>query len=526
MLFYYLWITEIPAYIINLVINFFLRKINYFTDYRLDFFIVSIAVFILSSIISILIYCFYSRVFNKSKNSQKDKTIKVNRICGHIIYLEEKVQGTRNTNLEIKELDLGKNNAGEESVEQIYLKNQTKICCYSGKLGAKKFLRNAKYTILPLFCCCCFNCFCKLLFRCFCCYNENEELSELNQGNERFCYFYKIQREVSWFCDLLFKENILNLIIYNIINELIIIGFLKQLNNSLKTNEFDLISNIMMILSFLIYFTFIAFLNKIITKRCLEGCAPKVLKKDNEDSNSDEYVKQRWSTEILTIFNVFFTTIFSGFLLFGNDTLIDITLNYLITLPIAMTKFYNLILTNCLLNSMDYGNIDLLSNSMMISLFLTVYHLLSFLITDFIDVKSRILIIIQFSIGIIILFLYSIHCFKGNLNCDCCDCCDCDCCKNPSKNCDCSCSCPDSCCDCDCCKNPFKNCDCSCSCPDSCCDCCDCDCCKNPCKNCDCSCCCPYSSCDCCDCDCCKNPCKNCDCSCDCCDCCDCYNCC
>ena len=208
-----------------------------------------------------------------------------------------------------------------------------------------------------------------------------------------------------------------------------------------------------MISSFLFYFTFIAFLNKIIPRRCLEGCAilPKVLEKDNEDSNSDEYTKQRWSTVILTTFNLIFTTIFSGILLFGNDTLKDITLKYLITLPIAITKFYNFILTNCLLNSMDYGNIDLLSNSMMISLFLAVYHFLSFIITDFFDINSRILIFIQFSIGIIfdiyLLILYFIQCFKGDSYCDCCDC-DCDCCKNPCKNCDCSCSCPYSCCDC------------------------------------------------------------------------------
>ena len=127
--------------------------------------------------------------------------------------------------------------------------------------------------------------------------------------------------------------------------------------------------------------------------------------------------KQIWSTVFLTISNLFFTTIFSGFLIFGSDILKDITLKYLITFPIALTKFYIFILTNCLLNTMDYGNIDLLSNSAIISLFLSVYHFLSFIITDILDITPYILIILQFSIGILsfsifIVLLIVMYCIK------------------------------------------------------------------------------------------------------------------
>ena len=44
-----------------------------------------------------------------------------------------------------------------------------------------------------------------------------------------------------------------------------------------------------------------------------------------------------------------FVTIFSGF-------------NYLIIIPYALTKYYYFVLMNCLVNIIDSGNVDLLSN--------------------------------------------------------------------------------------------------------------------------------------------------------------------
>ena len=427
--FIYLWFTEIPAFIINLVINYFLRKIDYFSGYGLDFFLSSLIIFLISSIISILIYTYYSRVFNKDKDSKNDVDIRVNRICGYLIYCEENVQGKRNLDPDSIEV-----NAISVPVNEYYLQNQKNICCYSCKLGAKKFLNNIEKTCFDVFKCCF-----KIIFCCCCCYREEDgyHLSELNQGKERFCYIYKIQRELSWFCDLLFKNNILNLIIYSLINELLILGFLKQLKISLKTNEFDLNSNIYMISFFLIYFTFFACLNKLIPKKCLEKLTifEDFQIKNDENNSSDEYKKQIWSTTFLTISNLIFTIIFSGFLIFGPDILKEITLKYLITFPIALTKFYNFILTNCLLNTMDYGNIDLLSNSLIISLFLMVYNLLSFLFTEIIiDVEPRILIILQFGVGIFFPLLFFIliivhDCCYCRCSYSCTECCPYPCCK-------------------------------------------------------------------------------------------------
>ena len=115
-----------------------MRRIDYFSEYGFDFFIVSIILFIICSIFSIIIYSFYSRVFKREKDSESDIKIKVNRICGHIIYSEENIQGkTRNQeNIDLKESNII-NDDNKKGHKDQYIKNQKNICCYSCKLGAK-----------------------------------------------------------------------------------------------------------------------------------------------------------------------------------------------------------------------------------------------------------------------------------------------------------------------------------------------------------------------------------------------------
>ena len=104
-------------------------------------------------------------------------------------------------------------------------------------------------------------------------------------------------------------------------------------------------------------------------------------------------------------------TIFSGFACFGGQNLKDFTINYLIIVPYALTKFYNFVLMNCLVNIIDYGNIDLLSNSAIISIFLMIYSFISTLIVDiFLNNIVNELFLFQFILGclvyaIILLFL-------------------------------------------------------------------------------------------------------------------------
>jgi len=310
--FFYLCFTEIPAYLVNLGINYFLKN-NHLYNNTFDIFINSIIIYGVTTILSIILYSLYSIIFIKNKPNQKEEKIliRVYRILGYIIYCEKKEQGLienkekekekekEEKKKEQKEKEKEKNlkqpiyivdddwinneyenkENKEEKKNKDFLKNQKDICCYSCKLGAKKFLENSKNSCFPIICCRSDGC-CKCCFKCFCCYNENEDLSELNQGDEQFCYCYKIQRKVSWFCDLLFKEDVLDFIIFDILNDLLTIGFQKKMKKNLKDYEMD---HNLIIVFFIIYFFILASMNKIYERFWCNECLD-----DDEDKDEDE----------------------------------------------------------------------------------------------------------------------------------------------------------------------------------------------------------------------------------------------
>ena len=94
--------------------------------------------------------------------------------------------------------------------------------------------------------------------------------------------------------------------------------------------------------------------------------------------------------------NIIFTIIFSGFSSFGAKGLKEFTDNYLIIIPFSLTKFYYFLLMNNLVNVIDNNNIDLLSNSTVVSLFLSSYNIVANIITVILDVDTEKLIFFQF----------------------------------------------------------------------------------------------------------------------------------
>jgi hypothetical protein len=216
---------------------------------------------------------------------------------------------------------------------------------------------------------------------------------------------YKIQRKFSWFCDLLFKNNILDFLIENILLELVTIGFTKELNKNFQYKNFNekFITIILYIFFFIIFTVLNKFLGNIgIIKCCLSKLNDKI---DNYNFRKlGDFEKQINNIIILVLSNIVVITIFSGFSLFGTESgLSDFTNKYLIIFPFALTKFYNFILMNCLVNLMDENNIDILSSSTIISLFLLIYNLFSYFLTDFLDISEKSLILFQFIIGLICL---------------------------------------------------------------------------------------------------------------------------
>ena len=109
-----------------------------------------------------------------------------------------------------------------------------RFICASCKLGCRKFYNYSKEYKLGIIrcctCCLCKNWCCKSCENCCCeCCKELGSLNESYEEEEIFGYIYQTQRKCSWFCDILFQNNIISLIIHNISIELGIIGFEKKI---------------------------------------------------------------------------------------------------------------------------------------------------------------------------------------------------------------------------------------------------------------------------------------------------------
>ena len=245
-----------------------------------------------------------------------------------------------------------------------------------------------------------------------CC--DRNDINELYQDNEEFCYCYRTQNKISWCCELLFKNDVLEIIIINIILESLTFGFGKIISDNLQNNLNinSLGQNFIIISIYLVYYIIIIFFNRI---KCFD--------KDNDDNDTqnnqnDEKNKNKYTQYVyelfgVTIWNSFIVTIFSGFSAFGTGQFKEITDTYLILLPYALTKFYYFILVNSLVKKMDASNLDLLSNSMIISLFLSIFKIISSILIDMIEIK--ILLLFQFIFGLIVsLYILSViiyHCW-------------------------------------------------------------------------------------------------------------------
>ena len=271
----------------------------------------------------------------------------------------------------------------------------SKYCCASCKLGCRKFYYNSlysKYNEFKSFLQCCTCCYCKECCGCCpacqdccceCCKKLN--LKENYEEEEIFCYVFQSQRKCSWFCDLFYRNNLISLIVYNILFEIQIIGFEKKLNENLETKKIK--ENFKELGAYLAFFCVFIVLFAVPLFELL---------RENSMAGFGGF------SALFYIIN----TVFTGFSVFGKKKLKSFTDNWLCLYPISRTKFFNFILVEKLVNILDEENIDILSNSLIITLFFFIYDVIIFLITDFAEFDSDNLILFQFIMEIVILILF------------------------------------------------------------------------------------------------------------------------
>ena len=268
------------------------------------------------------------------------------------------------------------------------MNQKSKYCCASCKLGFRKCYFKSKKTEFEPICCECWKCeeccsCCEECQCCLCC--KRMELKETYQKEEVFCYIYKIQRKCSWFCDLFFERNMFSLIVHNIVVEMGIIGFEKKMNENLE--EKSLSDNYSTIIVYLIFFLVLTILN---TGWCV--CLTKA--------------KNYSGFSAFSIFFHFLNVIFSGLSYFGKGITKERTNNWVILIPIAYTKFLNFVVYEILVDSLDENNIDILSNSFVMTSVYYIYDNIVFIIADLIDADSDKLILFQFIFGILVMIFF------------------------------------------------------------------------------------------------------------------------
>ena len=281
----------------------------------------------------------------------------------------------------------------------------SKYFCATSKLGFRKcYYKTSKTEFEPIchhLCCKCEECCgcCECCQCCECC--KESQLRESYTDEEIFCYVYQVQRKCSWFCDLFFRNNILSLIIHNISVEYGIVGFEKKVNENLEIKGlFDDFITIVIYLGFFSLFTLVF----------TGGCV--YISKDKN------YAYFSWLSIIFHIFNI----IISGNSYFADEKTKNIFNSIFILLPLSYAKFLNFVVMDTLLTILDENNIDILSNSFVLTSVFFIYDIIVFVVIDFFDINSDTLILIQLISAIIIIICHLFSMSKSMIN-DCKNCC-------------------------------------------------------------------------------------------------------
>ena len=220
------------------------------------------------------------------------------------------------------------------------------------------------------------------------------QLKESYEKEEIFCYAYKVQRKFSWFCDLLWDNYFISLIICNILVEVEIIGFNKKINEDLE--KMKLYQKIIIIIIYLLVFLFIAVLVRFIIKDITK--------------NLPQNIKRIFGQFIfypLLLLSLFFFYLLNMFTRLSSKKnsgtiikLSEILDNYcFIPISVSSVKSLNFFETELFFDVLAKRGIDILSNSFVLSSFFIIYDIIVFIITDIYDCNTKVLIWVQLGVS-------------------------------------------------------------------------------------------------------------------------------
>ena len=408
--------------------------------YNEYFSIIFISIYGASYIISIIFYLIFeglvaSAIKHKENGNQNKKEFLV--ICGYLLYYEkipvnndktyniENLENnkliTNNTNSIKKDnkisntytnaININSNNKVASEVDNTCDKicsklfpcctKSNKYFCASCKLGFRKCYYNTSKIIFLCECCKCCKCeeccsCCPCCQCCLCC--KPLKIKESYEEEENFCYAYKVQRKCSWFCDLLWKDYFIALIICNILVEIQNIGFEKKLNEDVE--KIKLYQNIIIIVIYLSFFIILAIIIRNILKKNSDIFLLINIKKIKKIFSFFIFIPLMLSSfYLLFLFLQLILKLsskFSGKIEKIIELLEKLISFCFIPIYVSSVKFLNFYETELLLVVLDTRGIDILSYSFILSSFYIIYDIIVFIITDIYDCDTKILIWVQF----------------------------------------------------------------------------------------------------------------------------------
>ena len=301
-------------------------------------------------LLGLLVYLFFSKIFDKNIVEQKKKKDKYSgcRILGYVYYHEKKP-------------------------------NPVDIKCEGCRKGFRKCYFNCSCYKFPCFGCC----ECK---KCCCCCGEEDNLSEVDNKDKEIYVIYKSTGLCSWFCDLVTNNTLLLFAIIMFFLELINFGFKPGLSNFLedmdKTKIF--IVNLLNLAGILLFY-FIDLVSGILFKKFFN------IKNDKGEGDDIGY-----GLSILIFTGSIFSCIISIFSYFTNIS--ENAKHYLMPFSTGSIEFYNILLEKI---ADAVFKTQAISFESFFSIYVTIWSIIPFMIEIF-EVKNSKLILTQFIITLII----------------------------------------------------------------------------------------------------------------------------
>lgn len=345
LLFYLISMTGSSIFVIIFNRIFLINYSEYNRNKKTIYYILS---FSLPMIFALIFYKIYTLVFGE-ENTQ-NKKIEIIKFGGYIIYQEK------------------------------YISNEN--CCSSLFSDCLESFEKLNYGCCCQLCSCTYICKSLICCKCSCDNNIRKRIATNDVNKEKICVIYKINGICSWLTHLLTNPRILIFVPILYIMKALNIQFSSKITEDSENNFKTITLNIITLSSRFIFFTINYFGGKALS-----------------DEKKDFYIFI-YGIIIILIFESIFSAIISIFINF--DLISGNLRDYLITISVESTEYMEIVCLEyfSLYFQMNLALGDFLSNSFILTFYLSIWNLFELIITTI--TKEKYLYIFQFVFGIIL----------------------------------------------------------------------------------------------------------------------------